>query len=210
MTATDNSVRERARRWRLVRWIALTGVVVAVGIGSVFGSRLGEDPTLVDSPLIGKPAPTATMPLLEREGSLSLADLRGRIVVVNFWASWCVACREEHAALVATANEYRTQGVTFVGINYQDKKSTATAFLDEMGRGHPTGYKYVTDPGTRVALEFGVFGIPETFFIDRSGTIVGKITGPSNYRLLSTALNQMLAGKTPQSRPEGTVQPAPE
>lgn len=209
MTTVDSLAAARAKRWRMVRWIALLAVVVAVGIGAVFGSRLGEDPTLVDSPLIGKPAPTKPLPHLEREGALSLADLRGQVVVVNFWASWCTACREEHAALVTAANTYQAEDVTFVGVNYQDQKSAATSFLDELGRGNPRAYRYVTDPGSRLALDFGVFGIPETFFLDRSGNIVAKITGPSTYPLLSGTLDAILAGRQPRSHTEGTVQPAP-
>ncbi|WP_216214741.1 TlpA family protein disulfide reductase [Amycolatopsis aidingensis] len=209
MTTVDSLAAARAKRWRMVRWIALLAVVVAVGIGAVLGSRLGEDPTLVDSPLIGKPAPTKPLPYLEREGALSLADLHGQIVVVNFWASWCTACREEHAALVSAANAYRAAGVTFVGVSYQDQRSAATSFLDELGRGDPGAYRYVTDPASRLALDFGVFGIPETFVLDRTGTIVAKITGPSTYPLLSGALDAVLAGRRPASYTEGSVQPAP-
>jgi cytochrome c biogenesis protein CcmG/thiol:disulfide interchange protein DsbE len=209
VSAQDIQPGPRVRHWRIVRWIALAVVVVAVGVGAVFGSRLGEDPTLVDSPLIGKPAPTATTPNLEGGGSLSLADLRSQVVVVNFWASWCVACREEHAALVSAANNYRAAGVVFVGVNYQDQRGSAIAFLDEMGRGDSSAYRYVTDPGSQLALDFGVFGVPETFFIDRAGTVVAKITGPSTYPLLSGTLDAILAGRTPRSHTEGTVQPAP-
>ncbi|RBM17439.1 redoxin [Prauserella sp. PE36] len=209
MTVHGAATSARARYWWRVRWIALGVAVVAVGIGAVFGSRLGQDPTLVDSPVIGKPAPTATLPNLEGGGAVSLGDMRGQIVVVNFWASWCVACREEHSALVSAANNYRSAGVVFVGVNYQDQRGAAVGFLDELGRGDPSAYRYVTDPGTKLALEFGVFGVPETFFIDRDGTIVGKIAGPSNYQLLSAALDRILAGREPRSRTEGSVQPAP-
>ncbi|EHY87464.1 TlpA family protein disulfide reductase [Saccharomonospora azurea] len=208
MTIKDN-MRESPGRWRVVRWIALAAVIVVIGIGAVFGSRLGEDPTLVDSPLIGEPAPSAALPYLEREGLLSLADLHGQIVVVNFWASWCVPCREEHPALVAAANNYKDAGVAFVGVNFQDQRGAAVAFLDELGRGDSQVYHYVTDPDSRLTLDFGVFGVPETFFIDRTGTIVGKISGVSDYRLLSSALDQMLSGRAPESRIEGSVQPAP-
>lgn len=209
MTNYDNAAPGRSRRWRRVRWIALAVVVVAVGVGAIFGSRLGKDPTLVDSPLIGKPTPAATLPNLEGDGAVSLADLRGQIVVVNFWASWCVACREEHPALVSAANNYRAAGVVFVGVNYQDQRGAAIGFLDEMGRGDPSAYRYVTDPRSKLALDFGVFGVPETFFIDRDGTVVGKIAGPSSYQLLSASLDEILAGRTPRSRTEGSVQPAP-
>lgn len=196
-------------RWRTVRWVALGVVVAAIAVGAVFGSRLGQDPALVDSPLIGQPAPDATLPNLEGSGSVRLADLRGQVVVVNFWASWCVPCREEHPALVSAANNYRSQGVVFVGVNYQDQQVSATGFLDELGRADPAAYHHVTDPGSRLAVDFGVFGVPETFFVDREGTVVGKITGPSTYRLLTSALDDVIAGREPESRTGGSVQPAP-
>lgn len=196
-------------RWRTVRWVALGVAVAAIAVGVVFGSRLGQDPGLVDSPLIGQPAPDATLPNLELGGSVRLADLRGQVVVVNFWASWCVPCREEHPALVSAANNYQSQGVVFVGVNYQDQQSSAIGFLDELGRADPAAYHYVTDPGSRLAVDFGVFGVPETFFVDREGTVVGKITGPSTYRLLTSALDDIIAGREPESRTDGSVQQAP-
>lgn len=201
--------RRRSRRLRLLAVAAAVVVFGAVGVGAVFGSRLGSDPTLVDTPLIGTAAPAVTLPYLEAEGTLSLGELRGQVVVVNFWASWCVACREEHPALVGVAEQYRDAGVVLVGIDYQDSQAAATAFLDEMGRGGEN-YRYVTDPGSRAALEFGVFGVPETFVIDRSGTIVAKITGASTYPLLAGTLDAVLAGKRPESRTDRPVQRAPD
>lgn len=204
---TELDERRTGRRRRLVRWAALVAAILAVGIGALFGMQLGTDPTLVDSPLIGRPAPTREVPYLERGGTLSLAELRGQIVVVNFWASWCAACREEHPALVAAARDYQPAGVTFVGVDFQDRAASATSFLDEMGRGPG---RYVTDPESRLAVDFGVFGIPETFFVDRTGTIVSKITGPANRTLLSRVLNAILAGRQPESRIGGSIAPAPD
>jgi cytochrome c biogenesis protein CcmG, thiol:disulfide interchange protein DsbE len=135
-------------------------------------------------------------------------ELRRQIVAVNLWASWCVACREEHLALVGAANAYRGDGVVFVGVDYQDQQASAVGFLDEMGRGGEN-YRYVSDPGSRTALDFGVFGVPETFFIDRSGTIVAKITGASTYPLLTGVLDAIIAGRQPESRSTGPVQPGP-
>ncbi len=197
-----------ARRRRALRAAAVAVVLVAVGIGALFGSRLTVDPTLVESPLIGRPVPDLTLPALEGPGEVSLAALRGEVVVVNFWASWCVACREEHAALVGAAEQYRDAGVTVVGIDYQDSTSAAVGFLDELGRGGEN-YRYVTDVGSRAALEFGLFGVPETFVVDRDGTIVAKITGPTTYSLLAGTLDAVIAGERPGARTGGAVQPAP-
>jgi cytochrome c biogenesis protein CcmG/thiol:disulfide interchange protein DsbE len=155
--------------------------------------------------LIGQPAPDLTLPYLERAGELSLADLRGDVVVVNFWASWCVPCREEHPALVAAADDYRSSGVTFVGIVYQDQPDQAIAFLDELGR----AYDSLIDPDSAAAIEFGVFGVPETYLIDREGIVVGKVTGKSDYPLLAGMIEQTLAGEIPQSRMDGEVQAQP-
>lgn len=188
-------------------WAAALVVVVTVITGALLGSRLGTDPTLVDSPLIGQPAPALQLPALAGGGTVSLPELRGQVVVVNFWASWCVPCREEHPALLAAANNYQGAGVTFVGVVFQDRPELAIGFLDELGR--VEGYRYVTDPGSRAAVEFGVFGIPETFVVDRSGTIVAKITGASSYPLLSGVLDAALAGRQPSSTVVGPIRTAP-
>lgn len=180
-----------------LRLAALVAVVLTVGIAAIFGARLNRDPTLVNTPLLGQPAPTRAVPLLEKAGTLSLQELRGRVVVVNFWASWCVACREEHPSLLAAASAYRKAGVTFVGVVYQDRPASAVGFLDQLGRGK--GYRYTTDPQSRLAIDFGVFGVPETFFLDRTGTIVAKITGPSTLPLLSGVLDDILAGRNPDA-----------
>ena len=198
---------EGSRTWRRVRLLVLAAVVVVVAVAAVFGSRLGKDPTLVDTPLIGQPAPDLTLPELEGAGNASLTELRGSVVVVNFWASWCVPCRNEQPVLVAANDAYQDSGVVFLGISFQDQKSSAVAFLDELGRG--AGYRYVTDPGSRAAVEFGVYGVPETYFIDRTGTVVAKITGETDSALMAEVLDSILAGREPQSRTDGTVQPGP-
>jgi cytochrome c biogenesis protein CcmG/thiol:disulfide interchange protein DsbE len=194
-----------------VRWIrlgAVLAVVLAIGAGAVFGATLDRDPNLVDTPLIGTRASDRELPRLEGPGKFSLAQLRGDVVVVNFWASWCVACREEHPALMAASSAYQNAGVTFVGVVYQDRKSAAIEFIDEMGRGE--GYVYVNDPGSRLAIDFGVFGVPETFFIDREGRIAAKITGASTLSLLTGVLDDMLAGRSPTRVPQSDpVQPGP-
>ncbi|MGH8935629.1 MAG: TlpA family protein disulfide reductase [Acidimicrobiia bacterium] len=188
-----------------VRWAAFAVVLVAVLLAFAFSARFGTDPSLVASPLIGQEAPNLTLPYLEQPGSLDLAELRGE-VVVNFWASWCLECRLEHPALVAVADRYEESGVRMVGVVFNDPPDQASAMLDELGR----GYAYVTDPGSKAAIEFGVFGVPETFFIDREGVIVAKVTGPTTEELLSSTLDQILLGRRPGARTTGTVQSDPD
>jgi len=110
------------------------------------------------------------------------------VVVINFWASWCAARREEHPALIAAWDRYRDQGVVMLGIDYQDRVSDALAFVREMGGDWPI----LEDPGGRVALSYGVYGVPETFFIDRRGIVQYKRIGASSYELLTDQIQQLL------------------
>jgi cytochrome c biogenesis protein CcmG/thiol:disulfide interchange protein DsbE len=190
---------------RVARWAAFLVSLVSIVLVVIFGSRFGTDPRLVESPLLGKPAPSWELPYLEKEGVLSSTDLLGQIVVVNFWASWCVACRAEHDDLMRTARAYEDRDVRFVGIVFQDEPEDSIRFLDELGR----GYDNVTDEGSRTAIEFGVFGIPETFFVDAQGLVAAKIAGESNTELLSSTIEAMLRGEVPESRTDGRVQTAP-
>lgn len=189
---------------RLAAGLAIVG---ALALAVVLANRFGTDPNLVASPLIGRAAPEVTLPRLDGRGDLVLAELRGKVVVVNFWASWCVACRAEHDDLVATASAFQARGVVFVGVVYQDDPESAQGFLDEMGWGE--NYEYVLDPGSQAAISFGVFGVPETFFIDPQGVVAGKITGESNATLLGSTLDQILAGERPGDHTAGTVQSEP-
>lgn len=206
--APDAETDRSSRRSRLhLRLASVVVIVATLAVAVVLGSRFGTDPRLVASPLIGRPTPDHILPRLDGNGDLALSELSGKVVVVNFWASWCVACRAEHGDLVATAAAFVAAGVIFVGVVYQDDPESAIVFLDEMGWG--ANYEYVLDPGSRAAISFGVFGVPETFFIDPEGTIVGKITGESNATLLGTILDQILAGEHPGENTTGTVQSGP-
>lgn len=193
------------RRTVWPRRMALLTLVLLVGVAAAYGSRFGTDPTVVDSPLIGKPAPAFELPYLEKDGTQSLDELEGRVVVINFWASWCTACREEHDDLIMAAARYRDEGVTFLGIVYQDRPEAAIGMLDEMGR----GYDNLIDPRSRAAIDFGVFGVPETFFLDRDGTVVAKIVGRSDLELLSRTIDAILAGRVPDSVNRAGFQPEP-
>lgn len=186
------------------RRAALTAGLVLLLVAAAFGTRFGEDPGLVDSPLIGRTAPTFELEDLDDGEVWSSIESEAEVLVVNFWASWCVPCREEHPALTATARSYERQGVQFVGIVYQDSPDQAREFLDELGRGYPS----LLDPDSRTSIDFGVFGIPETFFI-ADGTVVAKVTGAADEALLSSTLDVILSGGTPDSaeRPGYQSQP---
>lgn len=199
--------RQRGKAGLAVR---LTGLAVVAGslvLAVILGSRFGRDPSFIASPLIGRPAPELTLPYLTDTGDFSLRQLDGKVVVVNFWASWCVPCRAEHPDLVATADAFEDSGVRFVGVLYQDDAEPAIDFLDELGWGN--NYVYVVDPGSRAAIAFGVFGVPETFFIDAEGLIVAKIIGQTDAILLGSTLDQILRGERPGEQTVGTVQNGP-
>jgi len=194
-------------RARGIRFAALTVVGLAALLGVVFAGRLDTNPRLVPSPLIGRQAPTFDLPLLAREGTVRLDDFRGEIVVVNFFASWCLQCRLEHPALVETARAFAGSGVRFIQIVFQDTPENAAAFLDELGWSEVT--VYAVDPGSRAAIAFGVFGIPETFFIDPEGVVVGKIQGASTALVLGETIDTIRRGEDPGQRVVGETRSAP-
>jgi cytochrome c biogenesis protein CcmG, thiol:disulfide interchange protein DsbE len=171
-------------------WAVIGAGLIIVVAGVALAGRLGSDPTLVDSPLIGKRAPDVTLSGFDGEGRVTTADYAGDVVVVNFWASWCAGCRDEHAALLDASDTYDEFGVTFLGINSQDEPQAAMAFLEQMGRG--AHYEYAVDDGSLAAFAYGVHGMPETFFIDRDGTVVGKVAGPVDDDLLAATIEAML------------------
>jgi cytochrome c biogenesis protein CcmG/thiol:disulfide interchange protein DsbE len=190
-------------RPRWPRWIALGALAAFIALAAALGSRFGTDPTVVDSPLIGAPAPEFALPYLEKDGRLALVDLERQIVVLNFWASWCTVCKEEHADLMAAAYRYQDAGVRFLGVVFQDQPANAIDFLDEMGR----GYDNLEDPRSATAIDYGVFGVPETFFIDRQGTVVAKVIGRVDIDLLQRTLDAILEGRTPESINRAGYQP---
>jgi cytochrome c biogenesis protein CcmG/thiol:disulfide interchange protein DsbE len=132
----------------------------AVAVLALLAFGFGREPRYIESPMLGRPAPPFSLVLFDGR-ALRLEDLRGQVVLLNFWASWCPPCRSEAPALEAAWQRIKDHGVVLLGINTQDEEDRARAFLDEFGIGYPNG----RDAGGRIAIDYGVWGLPEAFFI---------------------------------------------
>jgi cytochrome c biogenesis protein CcmG/thiol:disulfide interchange protein DsbE len=200
---TTGAMAETERRAALRRrWtIAIAILAPAVAILALLAYGFTTDPRYIPSPLVAKPAPPFTLTLFDG-GVLRLDRLRGKVVFLNFWASWCVPCREEARDLEAAWRTYKAQGVMFIGIDIQDKEPDARAFLDEFGITYPNG----TDHGSKIAIDYGVYGIPETFFIDRTGRITYKHIGALDARLIASKLDETIRGVASAAEGRGEYQ----
>ncbi len=161
------------------RLAALAPLAVFLVVGGFLAVGLTLNPREIPSPLIGKPIPEFSLPPVKgRALGLSSADLKGEVSLVNVFASWCVACRAEHPLLT----ELRQKGVVPIhGLNYKDRPEDAEKWLDELGDPYArTG----ADINGRVAIDWGVYGVPETFVIDRNGRIAYKVIGPLTPQIL--------------------------
>jgi cytochrome c biogenesis protein CcmG/thiol:disulfide interchange protein DsbE len=169
-----------ALRWGIPLAVVPLLVLLAWGFRS--------DPRAIPSPLVGKPAAPFRLTTFAGE-PLALENLRGRVVVVNFWASWCYpACYEEAPALERAWRRYRDRGMVMVGLNIQDRPEAARQFLDRFQHTFPNA----PDPTGRVSVDYGVYGVPETFFIDRAGRIRGKHVGAVTDEILSAQIERLL------------------
>lgn len=157
------------------RGLPLGHLIVAAVLPLVLLALLGLALAMREGPRaagIGRPAPAFV--LADLDGTpLSLADYRGRPVIVNFWASWCAPCVEEFPELRAALAEHRADGLAVVGIVYNDRSEAAREFMERMGGGWPS----VTDPGGEIARSYGIYGPPESFFVDRDGIVRGRQIG---------------------------------
>ena len=166
-------------------WILLGGLLVLLPFGLILAFSYGRDPRALDSMLEGKQAPPFVLKTLEGE-TVSLADLRGKPVVLNFWSTWCQPCKIEHPVLLEAADIYRD--VAFYGVIYEDKANATRAYLKKAGAAYP----HLIDPGSRTAISYGVAGVPETFFIDHEGRIIDKVSLPVSREQMYPLLEKML------------------
>lgn len=147
---------------------------------------------------VQQPAPDFTLPLIDG-GELVLSELRGRPIVLNFWASWCAPCFEEAADLERAWRRYMGDDVMFIGVDIQDVDESARAYLEEFDITYPNGH----DDDGRITVDYGVIGIPVTFFVNRSGTIERRWVGAIDEQRLVSWVDDLIAGVAPTEDNEG-------
>jgi cytochrome c biogenesis protein CcmG/thiol:disulfide interchange protein DsbE len=192
VTAAAPTQRRPSRVGTTWRFLAAAGG--ALGLLGLLAWGLSRDPKLIPSPLSGKEAPLFELALFDG-GTFRLEDQRGKVVVLNVWASWCYpACWNEAPRLEAAWRQYRDQGVVLVGLNYQDREAEARAFIQRFGKTFPNG----PDKGSQIAIAYGVYGVPETFFIDHTGRIYAKHIGEISGETLAAKIEEGLARRWQQ------------
>lgn len=204
MTDETNEEAVPANRRRL--WIAFLPLVLFIALSGVFLYQLGsgKDASEIPSVLIGTKAPSLDLPPLDgltADGvpvpALTDAAIRGQLSLVNVWASWCVPCRQEHPILLELSRDPR---VELVGINYKDKNDNALRFLGELG--NPFAAVGV-DPAGKAAIDWGVYGIPETYLVGPDGEILFKQIGPFTTESLRDKLLPAIEKAMSQAAPAG-------
>jgi cytochrome c biogenesis protein CcmG/thiol:disulfide interchange protein DsbE len=168
------------------RTVLLVGVIIAAVLLGVLFVGLGKNPNEIRSPLVGKPAPTFALREVGTGRTVDLNQLKGKPVVLNFWATWCGPCWEEHPILVANAK--MLPNVQFLGVVFQDSEEKILGFLQQRGSSYPT----VVDDKGKTAIAYGVGGVPESFFLDANGVIVAKYSGPMSSDILQENLRKVV------------------
>lgn len=182
---------------RRIPWLAILPPLIFAALAGLFlGGMYRDDPDALPSTLVGRPAPGIELTAVGARrpfDSSVLAD--GQVKIVNFWASWCAPCRVEHPQLMALADE----GFPIYGINYKDDSSKALAFLAELGD------PYVAvgaDRVGRVAIDWGVYGVPETFVIDGDGNVMLRFAGPVTESILEKRIRPAIAAASRAQQPD--------
>ena len=170
---------------RILRYLVPMGIFLGV-LGFLY-IGLGLNPREVPSPLVGKPAPAFQLPRLDDPAqTVSHQDLLGQVWMLNVWASWCAPCREEHPLVIDIA---RRKLAPVYGLNYKDQTQAARGWLANLGDPYTAT---LVDANGRVGIDYGVYGVPETFIIDRQGVIRYKHTGPLTPDVVRTRIEPLL------------------
>ena len=175
--------------------VAFAGLLALMGWG-----MLTREPLTGRSGItrVGQPAPDLTLPVLDAEEELTLSDYRGKPVVLNVWASWCPPCRIELPLLERGSNQYADAGVQFIGLHIQDTEAAALSTVRRFGLTYPN----VRDARGLSAVDWGVVGLPVTFFIDRDGFVVRRAVGALTSEKLAVAVEDLIANTTPRDDSE--------
>ena len=169
-----------------LRFILPLGAFLVMVIFLAIGLKL--DPHEVPSPLIDKPAPAFTLPQLhEPQKTFSPADMKGKVWLLNVWASWCASCRQEHVYFTEFARA--NPSVNLMGLNYKDESDAAMQWLARLGNPYKIS---ISDKDGMAGLDWGVYGVPETFVIDKKGIVRHKQTGPVDLTILQTVITPLI------------------
>ena len=173
-------------------------IVVVLGFIGLLAFGLTSNPKHVPSPLIGKLAPDFKVVAMDGSASLQLSDLKGKPVVLNFWASWCLECRTEAGILEAYHQHYEKQQnrIYVLGIAIQDKLLQAQAFAQRFGKQY---FLALDDEKGSIALDYGIYGVPETFFIDARGIVHYKQVGGVSEEVMTRQVQALLESSTPEN-----------
>jgi len=172
------------RYWKVIAVLAVVSAVIGL-----LAYGFTTDPRAIPSTMVGKPAPGFSLTLFDGR-TVKLSDFWGKVVFLNFWASWCPPCREEAPLLEEAWKRYQNEGVVFLGVDIQDREEDARRFIQVYGITYPNG----RDPKNRIAIDYGVYGIPETYFIDPSGRITAKYIGALKMDILAARLAEAAQG----------------
>ncbi len=186
-------------RRRLV--VAVAVLTPALAVLALLAYGFSREPKDIPSPLLGRPAPTFSLTLFDGS-TLRLEDLRGKVVFLNFWASWCPPCRTEAPVLEEAWRKFKDSNVVFVGIDTQNKEEAAREFLDEFSITYPNG----RDPGGKIAIDYGIWGLPESFFIDGAGRITYKHVGAIGWDTMTAKIGEASKGAVSSGEGRGEYQ----
>ena len=169
------------------RTVLIVGLLIAAALVGLLIMGLGKNPAEIRSPLIGKTAPSFALREVGTGRTIDISEFRGKPLVINFWATWCAPCWDEHPVLVANAKMLQPN-VQFLGVVFQDTEDKILGFLQQRGTAYPT----VVDERGKTAIAYGVGGVPETFFVDPNGNIVAKFSGPMSPDILQSYVQKAM------------------